>query len=76
VIRDCLLVGAYPASEEDEETFELISSILINRINTFVCLQSEVGNNYLQHLFTFYTLSLEESCFSCELLFLTTDLPS
>ena len=41
VIHGKLLVGAYPASQSDVETFELIISILKLKINTFVCLQQE-----------------------------------
>jgi len=39
-----LLVGAYPASNDDNETFELLSSILYLGITKFVCLQREVCN--------------------------------
>ena len=42
VIPGILLVGAYPASQDDEETYELITSILKERTSTFVCLQQEV----------------------------------
>ena len=42
VIPGVLLVGAYPASQDDEETYELITSILKERTSTFVCLQQEV----------------------------------
>ena len=41
VIPGRLLVGAYPASENDEETFSLITSILKRGVNKFVCLQQE-----------------------------------
>lgn len=41
VIPNVLLVGAYPASQDDGETFELISSILKLGITKFVCLQQE-----------------------------------
>ena len=44
MIPGVLLVGAYPASEDDEDTFELISSILKQGITKFVCLQSEVSS--------------------------------
>jgi hypothetical protein len=37
-----LLVGAYPASEDDDDTFDLITSILKQGVTKFVCLQSEV----------------------------------
>ncbi|KAJ1430216.1 hypothetical protein B484DRAFT_396026 [Ochromonadaceae sp. CCMP2298] len=43
VIPGMLLVGAYPATEDDDETFDLISSILRLGIKKFVCLQSEVS---------------------------------
>ena len=36
-----LLVGAYPASQDDNETFDLLSSILKHSITKFVCLQEE-----------------------------------
>lgn len=36
------MVGAYPASANDDETFDLITSILKHGITKFVCLQSEV----------------------------------
>lgn len=42
VIPGVLLVGAYPASEDDDDTFDLITSILKHGITKFVCLQSEV----------------------------------
>lgn len=42
VIPGVLLVGAYPASEDDNETFELLTAILQLGITKFVCLQSEV----------------------------------
>jgi hypothetical protein len=41
VIPGVLLVGAYPASQDDEETYELITSILKERVTKFVCLQQE-----------------------------------
>lgn len=41
VIPGKLLVGAFPASENDEDTFCLLSSILKCNINKFVCLQKE-----------------------------------
>lgn len=46
VIPGVLLVGAYPASQDDEETYELITSILKERITKFVCLQQEVSEEY------------------------------
>jgi hypothetical protein len=42
VVRDKLLVGAYPASQSDMETFELLISILKLGVTSFVCLQQEV----------------------------------
>jgi hypothetical protein len=47
VIPGVLLVGAYPASDDDEDTFELITSILKQGVSKFVCLQSEVSANSL-----------------------------
>jgi hypothetical protein len=44
VIPGKLLVGAYPASQDDAETFELITSILKLGITKFVCLQMEVSS--------------------------------
>ena len=44
VIPGVLLVGAYPASQDDEETYDLITSILKERTTTFVCLQQEVSS--------------------------------
>jgi protein-tyrosine phosphatase len=41
VIPNVLLVGAFPASQDDDETFLLISEILKLGINKFVCLQQE-----------------------------------
>ena len=43
VIPGRLLVGAYPASEDDDETFDLIVAILRQGVSKFVCLQSEVS---------------------------------
>jgi len=42
VVPGMLLVGAYPASTDDEETLDLIASILKEGVNKFVCLQQEV----------------------------------
>ena len=42
VIPGKLLVGAYPASNDDTETFELLTSILKLAVTKFVCLQLEV----------------------------------
>ena len=42
VVPGMLLVGAYPASTDDEETLDLITSILKEGVNKFVCLQQEV----------------------------------
>lgn len=41
VVPGKLLVGAYPASADDAETLDLITSILQNRVTKFVCLQQE-----------------------------------
>ena len=43
VIPGLLLVGAYPASQDDTETFELLTSILKLGVTQFVCLQLEVS---------------------------------
>ncbi len=43
VIPGVLLVGAYPATQDDDETFELLASILKLGIKKFVCLQQEVS---------------------------------
>lgn len=45
VIPGKLLVGAYPASADDTETFELLTSILKLGITKFVCLQLEYKSN-------------------------------
>ena len=42
VIPGVLLVGAYPASQCDEETYELLTSILKQGVTKFICLQQEV----------------------------------
>ena len=44
VVPGKLLVGAYPASNDDGETLELITSILKWGVTKFVCLQQEVRN--------------------------------
>mmetsp|Transcript_36578 Transcript_36578/g.37247 ORF Transcript_36578/g.37247 Transcript_36578/m.37247 type:complete len:562 (+) Transcript_36578:421-2106(+) len=41
VIPGKILVGAYPASVDDQETFELLTSIMLLGITKFVCLQQE-----------------------------------
>ena len=43
VVPGKLLVGAYPASADDADTLELITSILRNGVTKFVCLQQEVS---------------------------------
>ena len=69
VIPGVLLVGAYPASQDDEETYELITSILKERTSTFVCLQQEVCSP----VFSPTPLSLSPSqLHSLPLLFLTS----
>jgi len=45
VIPGCLLVGAYPASRDDDETFQLLTSILKLGVTKFVCLQEEYRSN-------------------------------
>lgn len=42
VVPGKLLVGAYPASNDDGETLDLITSILKWGVTKFVCLQQEV----------------------------------
>ncbi len=42
VVPGKLLVGAYPASTDDKETLDLITSILQWGVTKFVCLQQEV----------------------------------
>lgn len=49
VIPGILLVGAYPASQDDVETVDLITSILRLGITTFVCLQQEVYNIFFEY---------------------------
>lgn len=49
VIPGVLLVGAYPATQDDDETFDLLTSILKLGINKFVCLQQEVQYSFLYH---------------------------
>ena len=44
VVPGKLLVGAYPASSDDAETLDLITSILQNKVTKFVCLQQEVSS--------------------------------
>ena len=44
VVPGKLLVGAFPASADDDETVRLLSSILVLGVTKFVCLQREVGN--------------------------------
>lgn len=46
VIPGVLLAGAYPASNDDQETFQLLSSILKCGVKKFVCLQLE----YVPHV--------------------------
>jgi hypothetical protein len=41
VIPGLLLVGAYPATQDDAETFDLLTSILKYGVTKFVCLQLE-----------------------------------
>jgi len=41
VIPEILLVGAYPSSLDDEENFQILSSLLNLKVTTFVCLQQE-----------------------------------
>eukprot|EP00639_Heterosigma_akashiwo_P021822 CAMPEP_0206401962 /NCGR_PEP_ID=MMETSP0294-20121207/26638_1 /ASSEMBLY_ACC=CAM_ASM_000327 /TAXON_ID=39354 /ORGANISM="Heterosigma akashiwo, Strain CCMP2393" /LENGTH=249 /DNA_ID=CAMNT_0053858875 /DNA_START=77 /DNA_END=822 /DNA_ORIENTATION=- len=41
VIPGLLLVGAYPCSMDDVETWEILRGILVLKVTTFVCLQQE-----------------------------------
>eukprot|EP01041_Mallomonas_annulata_P007878 gene7878-16121_t len=41
VIPGKILVGAYPASVDDSETFDLLTSIMLLGVTRFVCLQQE-----------------------------------
>eukprot|EP01038_Epipyxis_sp_PR26KG_P009490 gene9490-12785_t len=50
VIPGVLLVGAYPASQDDVETFELITAILKLGIRKFVCLQLEYQMGVAENL--------------------------
>lgn len=45
VVPGKLLVGAYPASNDDAETLDLITSILRQGVTKFVCLQQEVRSS-------------------------------
>jgi hypothetical protein len=44
VIPGQVIAGAYPASLSDEETDHILTLLLQLGINTFVCLQAEVGD--------------------------------
>jgi hypothetical protein len=58
VVPGKLLVGAYPASADDAETLDLITSILQNRVTKFVCLQQEVSRFYSCLLLCAFCVSL------------------
>lgn len=58
VIPGILLVGAYPASQDDIETFELITSILKLGIRKFVCLQQEVRSTENLYCFSFQYIGI------------------
>mmetsp|Transcript_77942 Transcript_77942/g.156008 ORF Transcript_77942/g.156008 Transcript_77942/m.156008 type:complete len:541 (+) Transcript_77942:72-1694(+) len=45
VIPDVLLVGAFPGCPDDDENWELITSILSLGVTTFVCLQDEYSDD-------------------------------
>jgi len=45
VIKGHVLVGAYPATIDDRETEEILTTLLETGIDTFVCLQAEVSLN-------------------------------
>jgi hypothetical protein len=50
VLKGRLLVGAYPATQDDKETADIISSILKLGIRKFVCLQQEYRPNVPEEL--------------------------
>lgn len=50
VIPGKVLVGAYPASSDDVETYELLMSIMKLNITTFVCLQQEYRANVTEDM--------------------------
>lgn len=50
ILPGILLVGAYPATNDDNETFELLSSILYLGITKFVCLQREYRDGIPEHV--------------------------
>ena len=61
VIPNVLLVGAYPASTDDGETFELLTSVLKLGVTKFVCLQQEV--NYCVHIPCYFKDLLTYNCY-------------
>ena len=46
VMPGWLLVGAYPASVNDEENYSLLSSILVQGVSMFVCVPGEASQRY------------------------------
>ena len=50
VIPGLLLVGAFPASTDDEENTHLLSSVLACNISTFVCLQLEYAEGVPENM--------------------------
>ena len=56
VVPGKLLVGAYPASADDAETLDLITSILKNGVTKFVCLQQEVSQTEVFAIFITFRL--------------------
>lgn len=63
VIPGVLLVGAYPASQDDVETFELITSILLQGVRKFVCLQQEVNEIFSDIVLHNVGFKLMKLCF-------------
>jgi len=50
VIPGLLLVGAFPASKDDGETFSLLNAILLLGITMFVCLQQEYNPRVTENM--------------------------
>ena len=60
VIPGLLLVGAFPASTDDEENTHLLSSVLACNISTFVCLQLEYAEGVIS-----FPENVEKLSFRC-----------
>jgi hypothetical protein len=65
VIPGKLLVGAYPASQDDAETFELLTSILRLGVTQFICLQLEVYHIVIGRSSPFCSISQKASLKLC-----------